>query len=239
MKNIRKIALERAKRLHSLRKMVDLSRAAFAKKIGVPASNFQNWEGPRYGGLTEKGAEILIAACWKEGLEVSIEWLMYGVGFPPVFLYTNDPKAVKNGSKSYGADNKGDCTIHGARHYSIELAKASRELEVFRKHYGHEVLDFVIFDKSIEPRYKIGDWLAGKRFLDPNPFVGCECIVETAEKQKLLRVLRSGSRYGTFNLESLSATQESTTVLERDVEVLSIAPIMWLRRVGAKEERAS
>lgn len=44
MKNTGEVILERAKRLQSLRKIIDLSRAAFAKKIGVPASNFQNWE---------------------------------------------------------------------------------------------------------------------------------------------------------------------------------------------------
>ncbi len=71
-------------RIRDLRKKTRLSRRAFAEKYGIPAGTLQNWENERYsGGLTQKAINELIAAFKAEGLDCSVEWLLYGKGHRP------------------------------------------------------------------------------------------------------------------------------------------------------------
>jgi hypothetical protein len=87
---------ERAQRLTHLLNITGLSRKVFAQKHNIAIGNFQNWEGPRFGGLTEKAALKIIAACRTEGVESNVEWLMYGSGTPPTILFTAHDKAQHN-----------------------------------------------------------------------------------------------------------------------------------------------
>ena len=73
----------RALRLRSLRAMCKCSRAEMASQHGIPVSTLQNWETPRYGGMTDSGARRVIAVFRKMGLHVAFEWLMHGVGDGP------------------------------------------------------------------------------------------------------------------------------------------------------------
>lgn len=54
-----------------------------AGQHGIPVSTLQNWEAPRYGGMTDSGARRIIAVFRKMGLHVSFEWLMHGIGSDP------------------------------------------------------------------------------------------------------------------------------------------------------------
>src|SRR5208337_2034223 len=73
----------RAKRMLGLRGMTGLPRKLFAEQCGIRQGNFQNWEGPRYGGLTEKAAIRVIRAIKAMGIHCSLEWLLHGIGRGP------------------------------------------------------------------------------------------------------------------------------------------------------------
>lgn len=75
----------RGKRIFNLRKLLKLSRRAFAEKYGISAANLQNWETDRYKNLNQEMVEALINAFRQEKIEFTVEWLLYGTGVPPIF----------------------------------------------------------------------------------------------------------------------------------------------------------
>lgn len=231
---------KRADRLKLLRTMTGLSRKKFSKKYGISLGNFQNWEGPRYGGLTEKGANKIVLACLQEGIEVTIEWLMYGTGIPPVILRIPFNDDLKVGSKSFVYSTADNQTMEKQllqSNYNIEQAKILQELDVFKKHYGYDVLAMVIADDAMEPFYRMGDHIAGKRHIDVTAFIGSECIIETANNRLLLRVLTASNLENRYTLlcnkKNAQLTPTASTGQDmQNVEILSVAPVMWIRRFG-------
>jgi|GEM_PF-579928 len=224
---------ERAKRLSLLLDMTGLYRKDFAKKHSIALSNFQNWVGPRYGGLTEKGAAKVVSACLKEGIEVSVEWLMYGLGVPPVILRALDQQNTQVGDQNLRylgtqdsvAEQNLNCSLH-----NIELAKIGRELELFKGHYGYNVLTMVVDDNTMEPYYKVGDYVAGKRYTDFAHLFGSICIVETSDNKLLLRTLKAADNSDSCYLTSTENNTPDNSG-HHNVKIISAAPIMWLRRI--------
>lgn len=73
----------RAKRLRRLRRLTKKSRKDFAVTYKISQGTLQNWETARFGGLTEKGANLVLNALKKEHIYCTFEWLMYGAGIGP------------------------------------------------------------------------------------------------------------------------------------------------------------
>ncbi len=80
---------EQGLRLKMLRESVThLSRRAFAKKHGFSPGTLQNWEDGRYDrGIVRKAAEKLLRAFHAEGIDVSLNWLLYGEAPPPTHRF--------------------------------------------------------------------------------------------------------------------------------------------------------
>ena len=76
---------ERAIRLKTCREMTGLSRDMFNKRYGIPRGTIQNWETARFGGLTPKGAKNIVKAFHAEGIRVTADWLLHGLGNSPQF----------------------------------------------------------------------------------------------------------------------------------------------------------
>lgn len=209
----------RAKRLMSLRRMTRLSKRAFASKYSIPIGNFQNWEGPRYGGLTEQGARRLIIALQKEGILCNLEWLMHGVG--------EGPKVTEN----LYLDKKKKLEINKANLAIDDDEIITRELLLFRQHYG-ETLELVVPDNGMEPYYRTGEYLAGKKFSIEyiENFIGNNYLIETNNGEILLRNLRYGSSNGFYNLVCTNFNTDNDRIIIYDAEILSVAPVMWIRR---------
>jgi len=229
---VESLAEERAQRARLVRRMTGLTRVALAKKYGVSSANFQNWEGPRYGGLTEKAAMKLVAICSNEGIEISVEWLMYGSGAPPTIMppahYRN--LQLKETEKVYAVVPSTGQEINPHEKRSMELAKIAQELEVFKQNYEHDVLVTVVTDKVMEPYYKLGDYIAGKRHTNISAFLQSECIVEMADRKLVVRVLQPGNEEHKYNLAGYNTVAQATVM--RNVKILSVAPVMWIRRLG-------
>lgn len=212
----------RAKRLESLRGLTRLSRQDFAKKCGVKPGSFQNWEGPRFGGLTEKAAKKIIRGIKTLGINCNLEWLMYGIGPSPQIderLYLNESNLPVNEAPNFYIAN------------DEEIQYIAEELLIFRNHYG-DVLDYVVNDDGMEPLYKAGEYIAGKasHHQEIEQLIGSDCIVKTLDGDILLRSLKRGSLQGRY---TLVCTNPHTTVAKPtlyDVELLSAAPVLWVRR---------
>lgn len=216
----------RARRLESLRGLTRLSRQDFAKKCGVKPGSFQNWEGPRFGGLTEKAAKKILRGIKSLGIHCTLEWLMYGIGPGPQIderLYLGDSTLnVKEPSAIYVCSNE-------------EIQRIAKELLLFRQHYP-DTIDFVVADDGMEPCYKIGEYVAGKlcHHNDIETLVGLDCVIKNIDGDIILRNLKKGSTQGRY---TLVCTNPRTTVEKPtlyDVELIAAAPIMWIRRRDPK-----
>ena len=89
----------RAQRLKRLRKTSGLSRKDFSKKYNISPGTLQNWETARFGGLTEKGANLIISALKCEKIFCTFEWLMYQSGSGTKFDHIEHQIQVKGKDK--------------------------------------------------------------------------------------------------------------------------------------------
>ncbi len=208
----------RAQRIRRLRGMMDLSRREFAIRYGIPARTLQNWEDAKGNGLTEAGARKITGVFKAEGIHCTIEWLLHGVGSPPEIPYIDYPSSISTQQEWLVKDD-------------AQIALIMQELKLFQEHYPHAI-DFIVADDGMEPCFTINEYIAGNRRFqkDIETIVSRDCIVQTAEGEKLLRQVKAGSIPGHYNL---ICTNINTTVAKPilyDVELISAAPVIWTRK---------
>jgi phage repressor protein C with HTH and peptisase S24 domain len=85
----------------------------------------------------------------------------------------------------------------------------------------------VVRGDSMAPRFKDGEYLGYSRArgLDPERCHGLECVVQTRDGRKLVKIVERGRKKGTFNLISVNASIPP----ERDVMLEWVAPVVWHR----------
>lgn len=92
---------------------------------------------------------------------------------------------------------------------------------------GAEVAVIVRGD-SMYPAYRDGDIIYyDQHGTDLAQCLGRECVVKLADDRVLVKTVERGSAEGLVTLESYNAPSE------RDVEVVWIAPIVWVRKANA------
>ncbi len=205
--------IARAKRVLSLRKMTGLSRREFAKRYGVAPGTLQHWEDVHGNGLTEKGARRLINALQSSGIYCSIEWLMQGTGRGP----STDSELH---------------AIPAAYSAATENNNIIAELNLFYQHYK-EAIDCTIIDDGMSPQFKINDRVAGNRHYGA-AIAHClyqECIVMTIEGDLLVRELRRSELPNHYTLACVNSRTSVAKPIIYDVELVSAAPVIWIRRV--------
>ena len=217
IKNVNSTREIRAKRLKILRNMAGLTRKCCNDHYGISSGNFQNWEGPRFGGLTEEGAEKMLYACKEAGVEATLEWLMYGAGPSPYVteeFYNKKSKKITNAS------------------IANEEHMITGELESFKQNHQQQVLDIVIKDDGMYPQYKMGDIIAGKRCTDASilRFINTDCIIELKDGGLILRNLQAGNKNKLYNLVCSNPSPTIAKQTITNVAISSVAPIMWIRR---------
>lgn len=212
----------RARRLESLRGLTRLSRGDFAKRCGVKPGSFQNWEGPRFGGLTEKAAKKIIRGAKTLGIYCTLEWLMHGIGLGPQIderLYLGSASlAVEQPKQTYVSSDE-------------ESRRISEELLLFRQHYI-DAVDFVVNDDGMEPRYKNGEYVAGQWCFhqEIESVVGQDCIVKLLDGEILLRNVKKGSSADRYTLICTNPNTLVEKPILYDVELIAAAPAIFIRR---------
>jgi phage repressor protein C with HTH and peptisase S24 domain len=115
----------------------------------------------------------------------------------------------------------------GAEVMPVDDVPAADRLDEVEAPFGapEGVVAVIIRGDSMYPRYMDGERLFYVR--DDRPaaeFLGKECIVQVADGACLLKILRRGTRPGTFNLESWNAPLIENKVVEW------AAPVRWTER---------
>lgn len=209
----------KAERLKRVRNLANLTREDFCSNGEVNLTTLISWEVGRFGGLSRKGAESVIARVAKEGVFVTPEWLLHEIGVGPE-VRVDFKKLPKQ-----KAEPKSNIKMPAEKKRIIE------ELMVFRK-LNQQVIDFIVNDDAMLPHYQLGDYVAGtKRFNEKiKTLVGYDCIVQTTDGRILMRNLQCGPRNNSFNLVSINLRAKTKNPIFYDVELASAAPIVWHRR---------
>lgn len=206
--------IERGKRVRLVRNMTDLTIDDFANKIGVSNRTIKYWENGESGGLSEKGAEKIVEANNILNIQCSIIWLLYGAGSHPTLTgkYYNNILSLEN-----NITNDSDDNIKKEVHYFI-----SNNLNA---------ITMQITDDGMEPYLIAGDIVGGKRKQnkDIKDALHQDCIIEIKNQQLFCRRLLPGTKPKLFNLCCINQKTSAPFIIT-DIEIISAAPIIWLRR---------
>lgn len=212
----------RAKRLLAARHLLGLSRDTLGERHGITRGTLQNWETPiRRNGLTLNGAKRIAHALKAEGLNCTVEWLMYGVGDPPQ-ITENLLTAFATKSIDMKPNEETE---------QEETAQISKELLIFREAYP-DYIDMIVPDDAMAPRFIEGEFIAGRRRFGDNidSVLQLDCIVHLADNEIILRNIRPGSQPGLYTLACTNPNTKIKKPFLYDVELLSAAPVIWARR---------
>ena len=209
----------RASRCLLLRDMMGLSREAVRLRYGIARGTLQNWESARFGGLTQKGAKIIITASRAEGIDVSMQWLLYGIGTDPRFVSAIDTDIAS--SKNIVVTDQ-------------EMQNVSKMLNTFRAHHP-DCIDMFIQDDAMSPLFNPGEYVAGNRkyLSDIEGVVGLQCIVQTQDSGNLLRYLKLGDEINLYHLISLNHDSTVSQATLYNVPIISAAPVVWRYKVAS------
>ena len=210
----------RGKRLKSLRQMAGFTREKFANNYAIPAGTLQGWECGRFGGLTESGAKRFIKAIREAGIQCSQDWLLFGIGpapRPTEKLYLDDETV--SASK----------IVEGIYEPNIVA-----ELEVFRHHYPDAAYT-IVKDAMMLPRFVERECVAGIRRVGDTIATasGFDCIVELQNGNTLVRQVQVAQESEQINLVATAQSSANSVVSLGDV--ISVAPIIWQRRMDTKK----
>lgn len=212
----------KAERLTQLRKLAKLSRCDMAQMANVSVSTYKGWENARFGGIPEKRAELLEDILQTEGIKSSAHWLMHGTGDPPKkILYhqiTQFKEALTKSVKQLSPE-------------TIEQLRIKAELEFFCNNNNWETISTTVPDNAMEPCFSQGDVVAGIKIPHENfeEAIGINCIIRTKNNKILLRQVQKGGIKGLFTLLCSNSNTKQQLILH-NVELVDIAPAIWLRR---------
>lgn len=203
----------RSERIRLIRELLGLSRKSLAEKYkeyGLSAGTIASWEEGRWGGITEKGAQKLIKAFKDEGIDVSLDWLLHGLGQAP---------------------NTPNFKLLEKKLEQLEASAVTHELKIFHQFHQNAV-DMIISDDGMAPCLQPGDIVAGKKFFEKEirKTIGLPCIVQTKQGHMYVRIVDIGNTADTYTLScSNPYTKVAQSVIE-NVELFSSAPIIWIRK---------
>lgn len=211
------LKIERANRIRRLRNALKFSRQKFSlkyKKYGVSASALQSWEDIRWNGLTEKGANMLSRSFQDEGLNVTVEWLLFGIGEDPLKSFL--PYRFR------------------ATNPIAEKEHIEKELKLFHQH-NTDTVNAIVTDTYLAPWLQPGDYVAGKQYFDHEmeKAIGHPSIVQTLAGETLIGIVKSKEDINTYLLAYMNYESVNSNPLE--LELYSAAPILWIRKPKIKE----
>jgi len=87
-----------------------------------------------------------------------------------------------------------------------------------------------INDVDMLPCFWMGDYVAGKMHVgeEMKNAVGLPCIVQMPNGTRLLRLIDFGDYPGCYDLLSSNSAMPKSVI--KNVDIISAAPVMWIRR---------
>lgn len=213
---------DKAKRLIKTRTLARLDRNHMAQMANVSFNTYKGWENARFGGIPEKRAVLLSNALQMEGIDVSVNWLMFGSG--------EEPKKLKYHQIEYLKQ-----TTINLPHQSpeeVEKIRIKAELEFFANNNGWENIIYLnISDDTMAPCFIPSDLVIGIKITKENfnQAIGLNCLVRTKENKILLRQLQPSKTNGLFTLLCINQNTRHQFILN-EIELIDIAPVVWIRK---------
>jgi len=202
-------------RLKYVRSLLRLSRAYVEQQYLIPEVTLKSWENGS-AKLTINGAKRCIEAYKSEGVIVSEDWILHGIGL--------DPTASLSVSHYFAVPTNKDLPTEDDE---ISMLRDANE---FKEKYPNAVIMMVSGDE-MRPFYKPGDYVGGKmRF-------GEEGISSAVNKNAIV-YLKDGSHYfrrlvkninGTFNLTCLNPNENTAEPVLYNAQIEGVAPVIWHR----------
>lgn len=205
---------ERAERLRRVRNLINLSRKELCDITGININTYIGYEVGRYGGLTKKGAEKIIAFATTKGVFSSLEWLLHGNGQPP--------RVITDIQDNFQRKNT-----------STERDNILDEICLFKKHYSN-VMDYQIIDDGMLPIFSIGDYVAGVFFTGASiqELIELNCIVQLENGEITTRRLYQGIKEDNYTLACINPLTKVSQPIIYDAKILFAAKILWHRKMN-------
>lgn len=222
--------LERCKRAKMIRNVLGLSRGKIQRKYGIAISTLQYWEDARIGGIVETSADKLVKVFNEEGLNVTAEWILYGIGESPLRDYE------KQLEQQYLPALAVTPPTISPLPRSEELTLL-QELKLFYQ-LNLGAVHTVVGDDGLSPWLMPGDYVAGKLYFEDEiaRVINLPAIVQTVTGNIMVRVVQRGQKPQHFQL---TCTNPHTAVAEPcipNIKLISAAPISWIRKLGEPEK---
>lgn len=208
----------KGKRLAQARHLAGLfSVQSLVDKLGnefdISFGGWRNWESGIANGLSPKGASKAIKILEKRNIFCSIEWLLHGIG--------KGPRILKN--------------INSDREQTLSLEQYKTEKNIiqellFFRTQNKNVIDMIVPDNSMSPRFIQGEYIAGmlKTGNSIQELISKDCIIETVSGNILLRNISEIHN----DLYTLACHNSNTTEKPflHNIKIRAAAAVIWQRR---------
>jgi len=201
-------------RLKYIRSLLRVSRAYIQEKYELPEVTLKSWENGTTK-LTKSGVKRCIEIYRGEGVIVSEDWILEGVGM--------DPKmAISVGHYFAMPTNK---------QLSVEDDEISmlRDANLFKESHPNSII-MIVSNDDMRPFYRPGDYIGGKMRYgdDVISATNKDCIIYTKNGERFFRRLIKNSSGG-YNLVCLNPNEETSEPVLFNVDINGAAPVIWHR----------
>ena len=202
-------------RLKYIRRLLRLTRAYIENTYDLPEVTLKSWENETVQ-LTQAGLKRCVDIYRKEGLVISENWIMQGVGLNPTASLTiGQYFAIPSNIELLNEDDD-----------EVNMLK---EAKLFKESYPNAVV-LLVSNDEMAPFYKPGDYVGGKirRGDAIEKAVNKNCIVYLTNGEQFFRRLVKNNSQG-YNLVCLNPTANTPEPVLFNAEIDSVAPIIWHR----------
>lgn len=199
----------RGQRLQSLRVLCGTTVAEFcnSQDISLNKGSVYNWESPQLqGGISKLGARKVIARAEELGIICSYEWIMYGIGLPPIYAGGQVQRELKKEESDF-----------------LEAISALCS--------NHRILQYTVPDHAMSPEYLPGDIVIGFKQNKAADAIGKNCIIIAQDHSILVRRLDKSEKHQRFTLRPLNALEDEFKTIY-DTQIKLAAPILMRWRRG-------
>lgn len=202
-------------RLKYIRSLLRITRSYIQENHGLPEVTLKSWENGTTN-ITKVGVERCVEIYRKEGLILSENWIMEGIGL--------DPKNTNSVSHYFSTPTPETLPFE-----NDEIAMI-RDANIFKKSYKNAVI-MIVSNDDMRPYYRPGDYVGGKtRYGDNiNSAVNKDCIIYLKNGAKFFRRLIKNS-YEKYNLTCLNPNESTSEPVLYNVDIDCVAPVIWHRR---------
>lgn len=215
MTKIEKEYMTPGQRLRHIRSIFHLTRSYLQEKYGLPEVTLKSWENGTTT-LSISGAKRCVEAYRNEGIIVSEEWILQGIGL--------DPKTAISVGHYFTVPTDKDLPIENDEILMIKDAQA------FKESHSSAVI-MIVSNDDMRPFYWPGDYVGGRlRYgKDIDLLINKDCIVYLQNGEHFFRRLIKNS-LGNYNLTCLNPNETTSEPVLYNINIDSAAPVIWHRR---------